>query len=307
MRAKQNVFLLTVLCFLAAVSAHPESVATRILAETPLAASSDLLLVDLSADLQGGVHRVDFEAVGSSGGVIARESVNLPSGLPEGVRCLEVFSTQPGTVKALLGGAYGRSDEVLVRLSIDGVEQPVLTLRDLQLGTEQLLKEEAIPFPITVRIEGAGGSLDSGAQALGAAATLTCEDVCWLYYDQCESGCGTPPAEECLQRCDASLESCLEGCPVCPSTRDYTVVVPFSETYLGPTQCRENYLSFGSGRLYDRINRTDKATLYRETTYCDGSKTTVVVSVSYPSYVCWRPGFPGCYPYGSIFGYFLCL
>lgn len=228
---------------------------------------------------------------------------------------LELLSAAPGTAPAaeLLAFHPDVRTELLAldgsrvrfEIAVDGEPVADVTLEELRAKTAESRDWGFTPVELNLIAPTA-----EVAAASGGPGSLTCQEECAEVHQRCESSCGVPPAEDCLQRCDFDYTQCLNACaapPPCPTTREYTVVTTVSATYVGPSRCLEDHLVRFRGRVYDRLYRTDKATRYRETTNCDGTKTTQVIGVSYNSYYCWARSPFSCSPYASNFGYLICL
>jgi len=273
----------------------------------------DLLFVELTAPAVGeplsiqAEYYVDEVLVFSETlkAVMLEEAADRPS-------VVELLAWHPEIRHRLLSAA-NRGAEVSIDVTYSGTSmhrslaEVVARSHELQEMGPMLAKHRStVTFPNTPR-----PALDLGLQPIfGQAQDPVCVDGCWSEYYDCLDYCdaiGGPGEEECTDHCKFNRNSCLDNCPeVCtgPTTRDYSDTVVAGFQYTGPSRCLTwlfyNYY-FDYGLL------TLKTTTYRETTYCDGSKTTVVLSVSYSSYYCWLRSYQGCsYPVGDSLYYFTC-
>lgn len=116
----------------------------------------------------------------------------------------------------------------------------------------------------------------------------TCEQECDDRYISCMY-------EDCDQRGDCSYcgenqDWCISNCPlVCEepkSIRDYTKTVYFNVQLHYVTACLRNG---PSSKEHNRFTYQARVDTYRETTHCDGTKTTTLLSTGSPSgiLVCW--------------------
>lgn len=233
----------------------------------------------------------------------------------EGTRVVELLAWHPEIRQRLLGLATGGA---LVTASVlrDGVASAPIVLTDLAAASRELQRTPIVPLksesvvtyeqaPDRARVVPKGGLQSITAAAKDPACVQQCQDE----YDFCEEQCQTSGgwAPDCFERCDADFNSCYNGCPeTCtgPTTREWDETVVAGATYLGYTRC----LTWGfTPYLFDFMRITYKTTRYRETTQCDGTKTTEVVSVTYSTYDCWLRSWQQCYPsVGDSFYYFTC-
>lgn len=144
------------------------------------------------------------------------------------------------------------------------------------------------------------------------AAADACTDQCWLDYDACV-GPGCSSYWHCAA-CDEARDSCFNSCPPppnCPSTRDYTTTTVANQSitnynvgcFLHPYTYPEE------GRQFNRWRYRYRYDTYRETTNCNGSKTTQLLSTSYSAYTyCVYPNSTSCANplHHSFSGYPLC-
>jgi hypothetical protein len=132
-----------------------------------------------------------------------------------------------------------------------------------------------------------------------------CEDQCYTDYWTCSDNCGAFGGALCEQQCTDALNGCLSVCPRCPTTRDYTVASVVSSQLTGRTACLQSPVT---GYPYQEYNRLIHFVQYRETTACNGTKTTAQISDWYAYRQCWQQSsIFSCSPtIGSAFSYTLC-
>jgi hypothetical protein len=116
-------------------------------------------------------------------------------------------------------------------------------------------------------------------------ADQACIDQCWADYDACV-GPGCSSYWHCEQ-CDAQRDSCLNYCASCPTTREYTTSTITGTQATGRNGCYEDHIYFYSGKRYAEYRVTERRDTYRETTNCDGTKTTTLIGTGSISYYCW--------------------
>ena len=136
------------------------------------------------------------------------------------------------------------------------------------------------------------------------AGDPACEEQCNLDYWTCSDTCGPFGGALCEQQCVDAQNACLRTCELCPFIRNYSTTTLLSSQQTGARQCMEDYLDPGDGAWYWQYFIRYRVTNYRETTNCDGSKTTVVLSSYTSSAYCYnRSPFTNdvCYPYSPRF------
>jgi hypothetical protein len=140
----------------------------------------------------------------------------------------------------------------------------------------------------------------SGANSLWA--DQACEEQCNLDYWACSDNCGAFGGALCEQQCVNAQNSCLQHCNQCPSTRDYTTRTILNNQATGRNGCYEDHMYFYSGKRYAEYSTTQRLDNYRETTACNGTKTTTLLSSTTSSYKCWaRDAIASCSPYSPNF------
>lgn len=124
-----------------------------------------------------------------------------------------------------------------------------------------------------------------------AAADAACEQACNVAGSQCSENCGND--YWCVQECDQVRDSCCEDCQLCPSTRDYSTTTVLSRSYTNRNGCYQDHLYLGGGRRYYEYYTKERKNNYRETTQCNGSTSTQLLSSSTYNYYCWVRGNTG--------------
>jgi hypothetical protein len=113
-------------------------------------------------------------------------------------------------------------------------------------------------------------------------ADQACEDQCYQDYYNCPCfdywSCAA---------CDNQINQCLSYCASCPSNRDYTTSTITGTQATGRNGCYEDHIYFNSGKRYAEYRVTERRDTYRETTNCDGTKTTTLIGTGSISYYCW--------------------
>jgi hypothetical protein len=118
-------------------------------------------------------------------------------------------------------------------------------------------------------------------------ADAECENQCGIDYWTCSDNCGAFGGALCESQCSDGFNSCIGRCNACPTTRDYTVTTLVSKTASGRNGCFTDF-NFNTGAFtYKEYLEKDKRTTYRETTACNGTKTTTVLSTTNETYYCW--------------------
>lgn len=123
------------------------------------------------------------------------------------------------------------------------------------------------------------------------AAQNECQQSCGTQYDVCSASCGGMYG--CEESCQNQLDSCWAACPPCPTTRDYSTITVLSRTYTNRNGCYQDHLYLTGGRRYYEYYTKERKNTYRETTQCDGSKSTQLLSSSTYNYYCWVRGNTG--------------
>ncbi len=129
------------------------------------------------------------------------------------------------------------------------------------------------------------------------AADAACEAQCWEEYDACV-GPGCASYWHCAE-CDERRDQCFAACaaaPPCPTTRDYSTGQVLSASYYSSFRCMLGRGVFGGvwHQLTDRVVRIRD---WRETTNCDGSKTTNLLNTYNRSERCWDQTYSACSPW----------
>ncbi len=122
-------------------------------------------------------------------------------------------------------------------------------------------------------------------------ADAACENACDTTWQACLNDCGAD--YWCWESCDQANQWCHDHCNSCPSTRDYTTSTILSRTYTNRNGCYQDHLYLNGGRRYYEYLTKERRNNYRETTQCDGSKSTQLLSSSTLNYYCWVRGNTG--------------
>ncbi len=126
--------------------------------------------------------------------------------------------------------------------------------------------------------------------ATAVRADEACVNDCIDQRNYCDSQCGD---YWCYELCEQQYNACYDSCQYCPTTRDYTVITPISRTDQQVTSCIIHNTSF----LY---LEQDNIKVYRETTQCNGSKSTQLLqNYNTSPYYCWATNHASCSP--SVF------
>ena len=142
-----------------------------------------------------------------------------------------------------------------------------------------------------------------------SAADPVCVSGCQANYDSCVAECGSFGTFWCYDDCDNQYNTCYYGCTLCPSTRDYSTTTVLSQQHTGLKLCLEEspFANYGF-KFWEYLIRY-RVTNYRETTQCDGTKTTTVLSTSDNQTFCMEKSpFPNdyCSPYQPRTGFNFC-
>lgn len=231
------------------------------------------------------------------GRVVIRQTVELPSVLPEGAT-VEVLVDHPRQREDLQKRELAQPGSI--RLSIWHGGRP---LEELALGELEEIRlarasREQTTVGTTKRIDFLVGSLlrrvsamshEQGRDPVCVQGCQEQRDSCYL--DRCEpqvGGCGF---------CETYYESCVNSCPKCPTTRDYSTTTVTGQTFFSPTACFYGF-ALAEGRRHEFSYRTLRSRFWRETTNCDGSKTTVLLNTVNWAEYCWQQFNVSCSPAG---------
>jgi hypothetical protein len=312
------ILALTLCMPIFASAAEIDRAASRSLPEV----DSSLLFFALTDGLADATGLLSFEFL-VDGVVMARENVQLPGQAPApATSCnpelataeveaalrelqtqpasaaVEILARQPALLSAIQRHADGGS-AVEVRIAFDGQLVEHLSLAELRGRNESLLAAPTELRRTTSELSEVAAELmaDEPAVLVAGYAPSTCEGYCAQDLLQCEIGCNGNAA--CEQQCNYIYADCIAGCAPCPgpTIRDYSVSTLVSQNFLGISECLRDFYPPYASQWHSKFQLQYKDTTYRETTQCDGSKTTVVLSVSYSYSVCWNPSFVPCSNY----------
>lgn len=93
--------------------------------------------------------------------------------------------------------------------------------------------------------------------------------------------------------------NCSNHCQSCPSTRDYTTRTILSRQYTNRYGCFQDHIYLSGGKRYYEHYTKERRDNYRETTQCDGTKSTQLLSSTNLNYYCWVRGNLGSDSCGS--------
>ncbi|MCB1056500.1 MAG: hypothetical protein KDD11_13440 [Acidobacteria bacterium] len=224
----------------------------------------------------------------------------------EPVDAVEILARHPDLLSEI-HHRTDRGDRVDLRVFADGKVVAEAAFEDVRAQSDHLRTGDLVPRATS------SGLLTPSPAATGRtplfAPLTTCQLDCESEYSACELGCGNFPS--CIDECDSSYSQCLADCSggggCTPSTRDYTVTTLGMIQYFGQFICQERQPLSGEGLVHEKARQKAKVTFYRETTHCDGTKTTEVLHVSYgPWTYCWAESLQACAPYWSAGTYFVC-
>lgn len=145
--------------------------------------------------------------------------------------------------------------------------------------------------------------LSSSSLGAGVYPDPACEQQCHDDYIFClDYYCD--PRGTCT--CWTDYQSCVSYCPqICEeprSVRDYTKTVYINRQITSTTSC---FIGLGAyAKVHNRILYQQRTDTYRETTHCDGTKTTQLLSTGTPSgqLACWMALYPPQYCSSNVYG-----
>jgi hypothetical protein len=277
--------LLALLFAVPVVAAPPSGVALQ-------TSSGDLLLYGLPSGMSAGHHEMEV-AFRRQAKSLAVEKLSFETTRGERALAVELLTGHPKQRVKILRMATDPTSAVEVSIVLDG-RQTVLPLESLIVQTGTLQREHA--ELVHARLE-----TPATHPFLTKDAHDDCVADCYNNYYACSDPC-TDYA--CIQDCQYWFNQCYYGCPPgCsgPSVRNYSTVTLTSSTWSGSDCYREPFPSTSNWQ-YDKYYRVYHVNNYRETTQCDGSKTTELVSsYNYGEYCLTRFTFFGScsYPWGG--------
>ena len=228
------------------------------------------------------------------------------------IEAVELLGFQPRLRERVLALAADPAQRVDATMTLNGEVWKTVSLAELRTASARLQRVgfrplDARPEVVTPERVPKRARLDHG---FAAAQSPACVQQCGQAQLACESDC-VPETFECLDYCSGEYDGCVAACPATctgPTVRDYNELTPVSFTYLGPTRCYDHPLTHRI--LWDRGRLQQKITRYRETTQCNGTVTTVVLSTHFPApLTCWAKGVPirSCSPAaGSALNILVC-
>ena len=135
--------------------------------------------------------------------------------------------------------------------------------------------------------------------ARSGTADQACENQCLDEWYTCTADCGSGGSYWCYDACDQHRDQCIASCANCPSTRDYITRTVVSRQYTNRYGCFQDHLYLSGGRRYYEHYTTERHDSYRETTQCDGTKSTQLLWSNNFNYYCWVRGNLGSDSCGS--------
>lgn len=122
-----------------------------------------------------------------------------------------------------------------------------------------------------------------------ANAQSSCQDECLATYEACSRDCLGGNFYGCEETCQNNLGICLQTCPSCPTTRTYTQTsILGSQLNFFQEGCFNTRWNNTIPRAFENYTVQYRQQTFRETTACNGSKSTVLIGDSTFSDICWK-------------------
>jgi hypothetical protein len=251
----------------------------------PPVIASDLLFVEVPELVVPGRHKLSAEyRIEGQPAFLEVLRLDVPESVASPV--VELLAWFPEKRQMILGQGPIRQVEVV--LTFDEEQSRILPLVELVEKSSRLTSSGI--SPLAAVSENLPPSDFDIARILAEASSCTqqgCYDDCWAYYNQCESGCGIPPAEDCLQRCDSYYYECQAFCAVCPKTiKTWVEQEVVSATETGNFRCS---VFLGYRHPHEEYLTTKKFTTYKRVKDCCGTYTTTVTKIQYWTGLCYVP------------------
>ncbi len=113
---------------------------------------------------------------------------------------------------------------------------------------------------------------------LPAEADAACVDECGLTYWACSDNCGAFGGALCEQNCTDAYNACVNQCSQCPTYRNYSTEQYINKTEK-PAKCIKNrQINDATGYFYREFTTHYLRYNWRETTQCNGTKSTQLLS-----------------------------
>jgi hypothetical protein len=253
--------------------------------------AADLILYELPAGMPAGKHELEVTFT-LRGETQVAERLSFETVQGQKARVVELLAWHPQERAKVLKLARDPRNDVKVTVSLDGKDR-VLALSRLLHRTLEVTRTAFLPIN-TRWVERDPGE---GLGVVAAATQQECFDECWNRWDECQRGCWD---YACIQECDYWEVECRRGCPPdCVDPKDvdeYDVTQLTGINSYGWT-CYEVpwEADFWDGEYYELRWYSYRTTRYRRTEYCDGTSSTVVVSVSNWGEYCNYPTYATCF------------
>lgn len=116
---------------------------------------------------------------------------------------------------------------------------------------------------------------------LPAKADAACVEECGLTYWACSDNCGAFGGALCEQNCTDAYNACVNQCSQCPTYRDYSTLQYINKTDTNSTTCVKNTaINDATGYIYKIFTTHFLRYNWRETTQCNGTKSTQLLSTA---------------------------
>jgi hypothetical protein len=276
------------------------------LTRTPQKVATDLLLFELPSGMSPGPHRLEA-TFSLRGKPYFKEQLTLDLEKVEEGQAIELLVWHEERRAEILKLARNPENQIKVSIELDGERVLSLPLDRLRTRTEMLAQVGFTPVVAMLEQESDAGDLERIFSK--SHGTYECEGACENDYRACTDQCWD---QGCIQECQYWYDQCHYSCPKrCdgPKVRDYSRRIIVQQTLVGYA-CIEDYRNpFAGGKIYNEFYTAERIESRRETTYCDGTKTDVLLSYYYNYYYCWAISYPerSCYPYYSSAGIRLCF
>lgn len=260
-------------------------------------------------------HEVRF-AVTVGGKPYLEETVVTPAATLKEQPAVEFLARDPQRLERLYSLAANKVLPVRVEVTVDRRAPRVFDFdafvaynRALKIGGLRPVAGES-----TLRVQAVE---PAAAQPERAAAAPQpdgpCEDQCWWNYQNCMNNCSSCPTcpiplggelpypGDCSY-CDSEYNYCLASCPPPCNPGDIIGETTYTESELVAIngsywECLKRWWNPDPtwGEWFQWTQWVYKVTTYKRTTYCGGSTSTTVLSVTYSSFYCQYPMGGACY------------
>jgi hypothetical protein len=263
-------------------------------------------------------HDVRF-VVSVGGRPYLEETISVPASEGKGQPAVELLARDPRRLERLYTLAANKVLPVNLEIFVDGAgvrgfefDAFVAYNRGLKVSGmrpqagESKLRVQAVEPP----------SADAQHATAAPQPDGPCEDQCWWEYQSCINNCSPCPGcpipvvpdlpypGDCTH-CDSQYSYCLSSCPPPCNPGDIIGDTTYTESELVAIngywlECLRRFWNPDPmwGELFQWTEWVFKVTTYRRITYCGGSTSTSVVSVTYASNWCQYPVGACVYPWG---------